>query len=339
VTREPPARRFRDDDGDDDTRAVRRASRMVGLQITVASAAVTLAVVLAVFLFVISEVKPADLFELHPDPDKVDVSAILLLRTAIGFGVLVIVVAGVLSWLVARRAVRPLGAALRIQRSFVADASHELRTPLAVLDARLQILQRGLPEGDPSAAVVGELRRDAGSLIQIVNELLESAEEAGAPVGRAALPVELTGVVEHAVESMRLIGDDRSISIALTAGEPVSTYLPSTTAHRCMVALLDNALRFSPPHSRVDVDIAASKSTVTITVRDHGGGIRGIDPARIFDRSARAEGESSGARTGFGIGLALVRDITVRNGGSVRVLESSPSGTAIALTVPRAPGR
>jgi hypothetical protein len=121
---------------DSDTRAVRRASRMVGLQITVASAAIVLAVVLGVFLFVLARVKPAELFEAVPDPDKVNVSAVLLLRTAVGFGLLLIVVAGVLSWLVARHAVRPLGTALRMQRSFVADASHELRTPLTVLDAR-----------------------------------------------------------------------------------------------------------------------------------------------------------------------------------------------------------
>jgi signal transduction histidine kinase len=139
---------------------------------------------------------------------------------------------------------------------------------------------------------------------------------------------------------MRLLGDDRAIAIVLNAPEQVSSYLPATSVHRCMVALLDNALRFSPPHSTIAVDISASTSTVTITVRDQGSGIRGIEPARIFDRSARSRGDGTpAARTGFGIGLSLVRDIAVRHGGSVKVLGSSPEGTAIALSVPRASGR
>jgi two-component system OmpR family sensor kinase len=74
-------------------------------------------------------------------------------------------------------------------------------------------------------------------------------------------------------------------------------------------------------------------------VRDQGPGIQGISPARIFDRFAKsgtATGGGGTTRTGFGIGLALVRDIAVGNGGTVTVEETSASGTVIALTVPRA---
>lgn len=326
----------RRDAPDSDTRAVQHASRLVGMQIAIACAVVVVAIVVAVFLFIVSQVSPEELFEAAPDNNIIDVGAADVFRASIVLGAALIVLAGALSWFVTRRAVRPLGDALRIQRSFVADASHELRTPLTVLDARLQVLQRGLADGDPSGAIVAELRRDARSLIDIVNDLLESAEVGGPTTSGVATQV--NPIVELAVGSMQVIGDNRNIRIVIEGTEPVWTFLAPTSIHRCITALLDNALRFSPDGSTIVVAVTATKSTVTLTIRDQGTGIQGIDPARIFDRfahSGSADG-GHGIRPGFGIGLALVRDIAVRNGGTVSVRETSTDGTVIALSVPRA---
>jgi signal transduction histidine kinase len=74
-------------------------------------------------------------------------------------------------------------------------------------------------------------------------------------------------------------------------------------------------------------------------VRDHGPGITGIEPSRIFDRFARsgdAVGGGGTTRTGFGIGLSLVRDTVERFGGSASVIETSRSGTVIELRLPAA---
>jgi len=322
---------------DGDTRAVRRASRMVGLQITVAFAAVVLAIVLGVFVFVDSRVKPSELFEAVPDNADLDVSAEIVLRVAILLGLALIVIAGVLSWFVTRRAVKPLGEALRIQRNFVADASHELRTPLTVLDARLQLLQRSLPAGDPSVSIVEDLRGDTRSLIVVVNDLLESVEAAGSRPSGSPAAVPLGPVVRLAVESMRVLGAERGVEIEFSHPDEVETFLPAASANRCMVALLDNALRFSPDGSTIRVELAVVKGMARVSVRDHGPGIRGIDPSRVFDRFAHAGPAVDGGgstRTGFGIGLSLVRDIVVRNGGSVSVVDSSENGTEIAFSVP-----
>jgi len=92
-----------------------------------------------------------------------------------------------------------------MQRAFVADASHELRTPLTVLDARLQLLQRGLEADNPSTPTVIELRHDAATLIGIVNDLLALAL---AEVDRSPTTGEsiaLTPVVQRAVASMSML--------------------------------------------------------------------------------------------------------------------------------------
>jgi len=323
---------------DSDTLAIRRASRLVGTRIALTCAAVVAVVILAVFLYILSEIPAAELFEPVPDPDNLRLSAVELLRAAAVLGVALIVLAGVMSWLVTRRAVQPLGEALRIQRAFVADASHELRTPLAVLDARLQILQRSLPADDPSVPAVAELRSDAKELINIVNDLLESAE-VGSSAAHDAEVVDVNAAVATAVRSMSLIAVEKQVSVKFDAAGPASVHVPAASIVRCVVALLDNALRFAPTHSIVRVDLAGTKKTVSVTVRDSGPGIQGIDPARVFDRFAHSGHAVDGggdARTGFGIGLSLVREIAVRYGGSVTVLASSDEGTAIRFTVPRA---
>jgi two-component system OmpR family sensor kinase len=321
---------------DSDALAIRRASVKVGLQVTIACAVVVVVVLGGILLFIVSEVPLSELLEPAPDGANLNISAFKLLRASVVLGLGLIVLAGLLTWFVTRRAVKPLGDALRLQRSFVADASHELRTPLAILDARLQVLQRGLPDSDPSTEVVAELRRDAGTLIQVVNDLLESAEAAATGSKPSGEGHELATGIHAAVASMELIAARADVTVELTAPTGIWTPLPPMSVQRCLVVLLDNAIRFAPAETTVSVTVAESQKTVTVAVRDHGPGIRGIQPNRIFDRFAHAELAADNGRNdpGFGLGLSLVRDIVERNGGSVRVSRNSSEGTAIEFTVP-----
>ncbi len=321
---------------DGDALAIRIASRNVGLSVTVASAGVVVVILGAIVLFILSEVPIHALLAPAADPAILDINAFKLLRAAVLLGLGLVVLAGLLSWFVARRAVKPLGDALRMQRSFVADASHELRTPLTILDARLQILQRGLPAGDPSTDLVAELRQDTGTLIRVVNDLLESHEAAEGRDVLSADGAELGPAISAAVASMELIANQKDVTIELTQPTGISTRLSPINVQRCLVVLLDNALRFSPSGTTVSVLVASEKKSVTVTVRDHGSGIRGIEPSRVFDRFAHSGSAAGGGSSGmgFGIGLSLAREIVVSKGGSMRVVSSSPAGTAIAFTVP-----
>jgi signal transduction histidine kinase len=323
---------------DSDARAIRRASRAVGLQLTITSSVLVLAVLVAAFVFVFAHIKPGRLFPAVGSRETtIDVGGLEILVGGIVIGAIAIILAGTMSWFATRRAVRPLGHALKLQRAFVADASHELRTPLTVLDARLQLLQRGLAEGDPSAATVTELRRDTKTLIGIVNDLLALAEIDRSPASDE--PITVAPVVRRAVDSMMILAEKRTVFIRLEAPADAATVVPATSIHRCVVALLDNALDFAPAASTIEVSVEEIKGFVLIRVRDQGPGITGIDPSRIFDRFARsgdAVGGGGTTRTGFGIGLSLVRDTVERFGGSASVIETSPSGTVIELRLPQA---
>ncbi|GAA4163543.1 hypothetical protein GCM10022286_24160 [Gryllotalpicola daejeonensis] len=340
--------------GDADEAAVRRAAASVTRQISIATVALVLVIVIMAIIVVIWQSQPSELRERAvPGEDKIyiDAGAVLVALAVIGVGA--IVFAAVISWVIARRAVRPLGRALALQRAFVADASHELRTPLAVLDARLQLLQLRLTAVDPNAETVAELRRDAGTLIGIVDELLAAAGDEPAE-GDAV--TDASADAASVVESLRLLAGERGVSIELRtpgadAADPLRVAMPTVGFRRCVTALVDNALAHTPDGGRVDVSLErlgagagraereGRGAVVALTVTDHGPGIRGITPDRVFERFAHSDPEAADGlprRRGFGIGLALVRDVAARAGGTVRVERTGPDGTTFVLELPAA---
>ncbi|MCX7522908.1 HAMP domain-containing sensor histidine kinase [Microbacterium sp. STN6] len=327
---------------DSDAASVRRASLAVGWQIALAAAAIVVVVVVAAVGYVVYQSRPQELLETPPPGEtRIYVAADKVLVVLAIIGAIAIVLAGLISWVIARRAVRPLGEALRIQRSFVADAGHELRTPLAVLDARIQMLQRRLPRDlDTSIGldISGDLvaiRQDTGALIDVVADLLLIAAGEQAPAD--APPTRLGPLVAQTAESMQLIASPRHVTITVSMTGDALTPVPETSLRRCLVALLDNAIAHSPEHEAVTVEVTNRGRTLELVVTDRGPGIHGIEPARIFDRFAHSDptGSTTERRSGFGIGLSLVRDIAVRHSGRVEIRQTSSFGTSIALVLPR----
>ncbi|MDN4613142.1 HAMP domain-containing sensor histidine kinase [Leifsonia sp. F6_8S_P_1B] len=318
-----------------DSREVRRASRIVGLQLTLASGALAVAVIGIAFFVILDELRPSEVNEPpKPGEHKIYIDTTEAMAALIVVGVLAVIVAGMMSLIVTRRAVRPLGRALQLQRDFVADASHELRTPLAVLDLRLQTLQRSLPPDDPSAPTVAKLRADAHNLIEVVNDLLLAA---GTSPAADAPPSSFTEAVERAVEALQVLAAEAGVELVLQRQALLATRVPASSIQRCATALIDNALAHSPAGTKVTVTVARDGHDALLRLADQGTGIAGIDPSRIFDRFARAQPNNPRhERSSYGIGLALVREIATGHGGDVRVASTGVSGTVVELRIPTA---
>ncbi|MCL1870608.1 MAG: HAMP domain-containing histidine kinase [Promicromonosporaceae bacterium] len=331
-----PGRLAHEEVVDSDAQAVRRAARTVTWQISAAATLLVLAIIAVAVLVIIAQSRPSELLEpTSPGQQRIYADSHELIVALVVIGAGAVVVAAAISWLVARRAVRPLGEALRIQRTFVADASHELRTPLAALDARIQLLQRRATPGSPLSDGLRELRTDSRVLIGLVNDLLLAAEVA--PPDPTA-PTDAVFAAGAAIDAMRVLAAARGITIGFDHSPTVTVLMPDVGVRRCVTALVDNAVNHSPDGADVLVRLTVEGKTARLAVIDHAGGIRGVEPERIFDRFAHAEPPASrpGQRSGFGIGLALVRDLAVRNGGTVAVAETSEHGTTIVVTLPTA---
>ncbi|MBA8988895.1 signal transduction histidine kinase [Curtobacterium pusillum] len=325
-------------DTDADRAAYRRSATRMGVQVAVVSAALVLSIVALVVVYVLWQLTPAQQQETHgPEDVHVYLDTVDL---AIAIGVLsgaAILFAGVASWIIARRAVRPIAEALTMQRAFVADASHELRTPLTVLDARVQQLRAMIDTADPRRPVVDDVRDDTRVLVDIVNDLLEAARGAG-----EAVPTALGPELVAAERDMAVLAEQNRVRLRTTPTDAVVT-VPATSLRRTIVALVDNAIAHSPAGGTVTVTAAVEDGFVSLRVRDEGAGIAGIAPRRVFERFAHGTPtgppQDGRTRSGSGIGLALVRDVAVRHGGDVRVEHTGPHGTTFLLRLPVAGGR
>jgi signal transduction histidine kinase len=221
------------------------------------------------------------------------------------------------------------------RRAFVATASHELRTPVASLQVMLDLLLADL-DADPVA--IDDAREQArkaddqaARLSQLAGELLDlSRLDAG--LSLRSEPVELSEVLRSVVAEMdaRIEGEGRSLMVA-NGGDGRALGDPGTVA-RIVRILLDNALRHTPPPGAVRVEYVAPGDLVGIAVEDDGPGVAAEDRERIFARFTRGAQAEPG---GFGLGLAIGREMARRMGGDL-ALEDTAAGARFVLTLPRA---
>jgi two-component system, OmpR family, sensor histidine kinase MprB len=210
------------------------------------------------------------------------------------------------------------------QRRLVSDASHEMRTPLTSLRSNVELLGRieRLPAGE-RAAVVGDVLEDIDELAALLAELVElasdtSATDAPEPVSLA----ELAGAV--AARAQRRTG--RSITVA--AADPRDVAGSPRQLERAIGNLVDNAVKYSP--AGTDVEIAVTGTTVT--VRDRGRGIAEADRPHIFDRFYRAVEVRT--EPGSGLGLSIVDEIVRGHRGRLIAGNRASGGAEVGFTLP-----
>jgi two-component system, OmpR family, sensor kinase len=256
----------------------------------------------------------------------------LLLAEAIG-----LVIAVFTGQRLACLAIGPLNEALTKQRRFVADASHELRVPITRLHTRTQLLLDRHRDAD--AGLDAELRRvvdGSRELGELVDDLLGSAGLAASrPAGE---PVDLSRLVEAVAEAEQTRARSTGASVLPELPDEPAVVVGIESALRRMVtALVDNGIKYAGPggHVWLGVAIRDRDRVVEVTVADDGTGIDPADRDRVFDRFHRG-GNAVG--TGYGLGLALVREVVQAHGGTVGMASRPGGGTEIRVQLP-APGR
>jgi signal transduction histidine kinase len=235
---------------------------------------------------------------------------------------------------IGRRVIAPLGDALERQGRFVADASHELRTPVTLLSTRAQMLARDAP-GAPPEQIEAEARSiasDAARLDEIIEDLLLSAQPDGGPGRREQ--VDLDTVAAEAIDAARPQAGEAGVSID-GALRPAVVLGAPTALRRVVDALLDNALRMSPPGSRITVTVDEEGGRAVLAVTDHGAGFDEATGRRLFERFAHAP-DQPGRRARFGIGLSLVREVVTAHGGQVEAISDPAGGATFTIRLPGA---
>jgi signal transduction histidine kinase len=222
------------------------------------------------------------------------------------------------------------------RRTFVSTASHELRTPLTLLQGMLELLDDDLSEGrvdlDDAHDQIHAAQRQLRRLEHLASDLLDlSRLDSEAPL--RSEPIELGELVRAVGAEFALRAIDRGLEVDIVP--PIAPCWakgdPGAVA-RIVRILLDNALRFAPPGTAVSVAAAYHGPRATVEVHDDGPGVPEDERERIFERFQR--GSRTGDEEGFGLGLAIGRELAERLGGRLDFVDDGRPGATFVLSLP-----
>ena len=223
------------------------------------------------------------------------------------------------------------------RRTFVATASHELRTPLASLEGMLELLSDDLNSDpvdiDDARERVDRAQEQSHRLAQLASDLLDLSR-IDAAVDLRSEPVELSELSRAVMAEFDRRAQDQDSELELVCAGDASwaTGDPGSIA-RIVRILIDNALRASPAGSPVRILLEDQDQCVSLEVADHGPGVPAEERELIFERFRR--GNASPGK-GFGLGLAIGRELAQRMGGSLELAAAGP-GARFALRLQTAP--
>jgi len=214
------------------------------------------------------------------------------------------------------------------RRQFVSDASHELKTPLAGIRLLTDsILQTDDMNAETTREFVADIGEEAQRLTRITEDLLRltrlDSNVLERPVVVDALPV-----LEQVMRMMSLVAQEKGTELTYRAEGTCTMLATRDEIHQIIYNLTDNAVKYTPPGSTVQVSLFREGDQVVLTVEDNGAGIPEEDLPRIFERFYRVDKARSRAAGGTGLGLAIVRDTVEKRGGTVEAA-NRPGGGAV----------
>ncbi|MBP1579239.1 MAG: HAMP domain-containing histidine kinase [Oscillospiraceae bacterium] len=217
------------------------------------------------------------------------------------------------------------------QRQFSGNAAHELRTPLAIMQTKLELFaaEHKNMEGD-TAELVRSQAEQLDRLSKLVHTLLEMSNLSSVPRSER---IELAPLVEEIITDLTPLASQNDITMEQDCDNIMITG-SDALIYRLVFNLIENAVKYNRRGGSVSVSVHKENSNVVVRVSDTGCGIPEKYRESIFQPFFRVDKSRSRQMGGVGLGLALVHEIAVLHGGSVRAEPGNKSGTVFIVTLP-----
>lgn len=224
-----------------------------------------------------------------------------------------------------------LSESFAMQRQFSGNAAHELRTPLAIMQTKLELFaaEHKNLEGD-TAELVRSQAEQLDRLSKLVHTLLEMSNLSSAPRSDR---IELAPLVEEIITDLTPLASQNDITMEQDCDNVVITG-SDALIYRLVFNLIENAVKYNRRGGSVSVSVHKESSDVVVRVSDTGCGIPEEYRESIFQPFFRVDKSRSRQMGGVGLGLALVHEIAVLHGGSVRAEPGNKVGTVFIVTLP-----
>jgi len=245
-----------------------------------------------------------------------------------------VLVAGA-AFLLAKTALRPLEQAIELQRQFTSDASHDLRTPLAVIRTETSAALHNADLSAEAAERLSIIDDQAQRMERLIDQLLTLSHVDALE----REPTDLVVVVNGVLRSLRPLAEARRIDLSVTRSESALVMGDELKLSQLVANLVDNAIKYSPESTRVEVGVWQSRDAAFVAVADRGAGIPQDERERIFlrfhrlDQARNGNGEGEGP-AGHGLGLPLCRWIARAHGGDIAVDSREGKGSTFTVRLP-----
>jgi signal transduction histidine kinase len=230
-----------------------------------------------------------------------------------------------------------LEGAFRNQRDFTNDAAHELKTAVAIVKSTIQSLLQRERTATEYQEGIGRLREDCRRLEDLLDRMLRLARvdqwaESGVPANVGI--TELNSTCEAAMLRIQPLADSRQIHIDFVGTAPAYTRADPADLEVIWVNLLENAVQYSPPGSRVVLRVENEAATTLVSVEDSGPGIPPGLAEDIFERFRRGDPSRARGTGGFGLGLAICKALVTAYGGKIEAANRMAAGAEFRVHLP-----
>ena len=221
---------------------------------------------------------------------------------------------------------------------FFANVSHELRTPLALILGPVdQLLKDGSALGERERFRLATIKRNAQSLLQQVNDLLDLARIDSGRMPLAYICANIPTMISEIAAGFAAMAEERGITLSLRGESELYADVDRSKFSRMLTNLLSNAFKFTPARGRISCTVEhVAGERFLVSIQDNGPGVPDAMKQQVFDRFTQGEGKQE--MIGSGLGLNIVKEFVELHGGAVVVVDAPGGGAMFQMELPvRAP--
>ncbi|MFC9773649.1 MULTISPECIES: sensor histidine kinase [unclassified Pseudarthrobacter] len=225
-----------------------------------------------------------------------------------------------------------------IRNDFVANVSHELKTPVGAISLLAEALESSADDELAVRRFAKRMHKESGRLAALVQDIIELSRLQGASVVQQGGPVDVNAVIAEAVDRSQLPAESKNITIVVGGHIEEKVFGDQDLLVTALRNLIDNAIRYSPPNTRVGIGVRSREGLVSISVTDQGEGLSAEDQERVFERFYRVDAARSRHTGGTGLGLSIVKHVASNHGGEVTLWSQPGQGSTFTLRLPEMEG-
>jgi len=221
----------------------------------------------------------------------------------------------------------------RARRDLIANASHEFKTPLFSLAGFLELIDEGNVSPEEHGEFLGLMRQQVDRLRNLAVSMLDLSRVEAGSIEMQPEDVDLETVARSVLDEFQVQAQAQDLHFVTEAGDGLTAWCDEQRLAQVLRALVDNAIKFSPPGSTVTIGAHPEDPFVAVAVSDDGPGISASELPHVFERFHRGS-EERASTSGAGLGLSIARELTEMMGGRIRAESGGGGGARFTVSLP-----